>query len=1805
MRKFLKVLPFKKVFVFLFVSIYTLLPSLQAFGVVLEDYALEDVSSEVDVSEDILDEGISDPKEIAKPEVLEEEVPESSYEDGVYRVNKVGLEEYVYPDDEDVRVRFTSVTEEGDLVISKVKLTEEEKEELNTSDDYGWDISSSMGNGTFTYDLTLPNTQGNDDVEVKYTEDGNTYESIDNVEVNEGVIYIEGLEHFTTFVVTSGLTPLSSTSDTTCVDAGASTNSGCYNSIQEAINNANSEDIIKVYPGTYDETIVINDNNIILRGVGETKPQIIRNNATASTKRLVDIRGNNVTFENFEIIGKDQTYVGVSVSGQDIKVQNNDIKNVKTGVQTTTAYAVGLTQILSNTVTNATVGVSLQNDNNTVDGNTFVDISVEGMGIINSQNSTITNNNFNVNTTGVNLKEYSSNESQYIDLDNIVSNNAFEKLVTINNNNEGEILSNILYVNIQDAINAVANSGKVYVADGIYKENLVINKPLTLQSTNGATSTIIDGELNPDDAIVNISNIDEVTVQGFTIQNSSYPIGAIYLDNSTKSVIKHNTFSDNRGDIFIYGGSGSTITENTLNGSYPDPAEGTLGIYLSNTNSNEISKNIITGKSYPGFNAAIYLEKSVQNTISENELTNNLTSGGILLKYSDNNDILKNTITNNNRIPYGGSEKMDGIGIRLSISNTNFISENTVKQQNAGIKLYEASNNRIEKNISTENYEGIYFDNLDGLCKKNKVLYNEIYSNKLGENMGRGIFFNGNAGESPNDSNVIHYNNIYDNPAAGISYNGTDLLDATNNWWGDNSGPLDTVSGDGSSPDTNSGLGNSVKGRVDYNNWTIIDTTPPSIKIDNAEPKSFYGLADNLSVHILDEYVGSTYFFKDGNTISYKVYGNDCGSNRNQPCAYFGVSWLPEGSYLMYHIDQYNNKSTEYTFTIDRSIPTSSIFVQGDLDESKNITVNNRWFESFDNVNLRIATGNQTTDLINYQILGGDLNCPAQDSTGYASVSHDMNLATTVNDKADGIYTLCYYASDLAGNKEATVHKELLRKDNTNPSFTIDEVSGNLISGVYYNKTEISVGITIDDIHSGYSHARYDLYNADENHNCTTYIGMNQDSFATTTNPVERTLTKSDLSDGNYCLHTWVYDKVQNKAWTDSSGYNGWIKFTIDNENPTGDIQGIRYTKGDVQSFITNDNTPVIYGTCSDNNGVSQVRVKIDSNTQTLSCTNGNWASNEFSSLNDGEHNITLTITDLAGNTFEKSQDLIIDTVAPTATHTYFKDGSVIGTSPVVVNNVGQLSFTGNYEDSTSGLYWDTFVIFEAQNDGSFAFEKNGAKSYCGWRGTSNTIDLSGIYSFDNPVSFTNCVSTLPDGTYYISHQIYDNATRKDIPTINQFRDVVGLKFTVDTDNPDIPTLESPLDNTFTRGEVLTNAWTDTSSDIDYYIYESYHDAELNDLRWRQEVYGTSKTATNVSDATFWWRVKAVDVAGNESGWSDPWKVTIDNTAPVIEDHDDMTLVEGTSFPTDKVTLTETNPSQVCITVADLDPNGLGTSEESCVSVDPSNYDGTLFSLANEIKNVIEDWKGTFDYIDLDVLPEGQYEISYYATDLAGNTSDPSTFVVTIEDNIPSVTVTPATLEVTQGDPAIVLSANVTNGNAPFTYQWTGACTGTEAQTTFNPTTEGDYTCTVTVTDADGDIVTSDEVTIIVGSTLGVADQNTNNTTPTTQTGKDMTEGRSPLTQTSTEPLGIGGYTLAQTDEQDIEEEEITEEEILTQDNNPEVKGEEDNEEQNGEEETTQEETTKWWIYPLVILPVLAIFLILWKRRKEDNEPQF
>lgn len=107
----------------------------------------------------------------------------------------------------------------------------------------------------------------------------------------------------------------------------------------------------------------------------------------------------------------------------------------------------------------------------------------------------------------------------------------------------------------------------------------------------------------------------------------------------------------------------------------------------------------------------------------------------------------------------------------------------------------------------------------------------------------------------------------------------------------------------------------------------------------------------------------------------------------------------------------------------------------------------------------------------------------------------------------------------------------------------------------------------------------------------------------------------------------------------------------------------------------------------------------------------------------------------------------------------------------------------------------------------------------------------------------------------------------------------VGM--TYDNTAPDIE-LVSPSNGATTKGERVIQSWSTTASDIDHFVYESWHDEDMTSLRWRESFTATSKTATKVADATYYWRVKAVDKAGNESDFTSLWKLTVDSTAPVV-----------------------------------------------------------------------------------------------------------------------------------------------------------------------------------------------------------------------------------------------------------------------------------------------------------------------------------
>jgi len=169
------------------------------------------------------------------------------------------------------------------------------------------------------------------------------------------------------------------------------------------------------------------------------------------------------------------------------------------------------------------------------------------------------------------------------------------------------------YATIQEAINAneTLDGHTIFVDEGIYYENVVVNKSLSLAGGNRETTIVEGGKKG---TAVNIT-ANRVILTRFTVKNSGphYPTSGICLDCANFT----------------------TVTDNIVK-------ESTYGIELLSSNNSTVNANQIVDNQYHG----IVLYKSHNNTIGQNNLTRN-NSEAINLVLSDGNYVHDNNMANN------------------------------------------------------------------------------------------------------------------------------------------------------------------------------------------------------------------------------------------------------------------------------------------------------------------------------------------------------------------------------------------------------------------------------------------------------------------------------------------------------------------------------------------------------------------------------------------------------------------------------------------------------------------------------------------------------------------------------------------------------------------------------------------------------------------------------------------------------------------------------------------------------------------------------------------------------------------------------------------------------------------------------------------------------------------------------------------------------------------------------------------------------------------------------------------------------
>lgn len=132
---------------------------------------------------------------------------------------------------------------------------------------------------------------------------------------------------------------------------------------------------------------------------------------------------------------------------------------------------------------------------------------------------------------------------------------------------------------IQAAINNATNSDTIQASPGTYRENIIINKTLTLIGED-KTTTIIDANQNGPAIQVTANN---VTIIGFTIKNSSQnqlSIGAaILLTSVLRAKVTGNVIETNQIGISLKDSNNTLIADNIIKNN-------TVGIQITQNSSN-------------------------------------------------------------------------------------------------------------------------------------------------------------------------------------------------------------------------------------------------------------------------------------------------------------------------------------------------------------------------------------------------------------------------------------------------------------------------------------------------------------------------------------------------------------------------------------------------------------------------------------------------------------------------------------------------------------------------------------------------------------------------------------------------------------------------------------------------------------------------------------------------------------------------------------------------------------------------------------------------------------------------------------------------------------------------------------------------------------------------------------------------------------------------------------------------------------------------------------------------------------------
>ncbi len=720
--------------------------------------------------------------------------------------------------------------------------------------------------------------------------------------------------------------------------------------------------------------------------------------------------------------------------------------------------------------------------------------------------------------------------------------------------------------------------------------------------------------------------------------------------------------------------------------------------------------------------------------------------------------------------------------------------------------------------------------------------------------------------------------------------------------------------------------------------------------------------------------------------------------------------------------DAAGNKSStvKYSFTIQ----TEVVPPKAELDASDDSGAKGDWITNKHNALTLLGTADRFAT-VNILIDGKTIGVTTADADGNWNFDISRNLS-------DNVYKITVESIDPLGRTSSVDYQLTIDSFTPIPTVMLHDSADSGVKGDMITKintplftgmaeANAKVSIYVDGVLSGEAIAGDD--------------GVWNFQFTTA------------LSDGSHDVTVKVEDIAGNTA--SSSAYN--FQIVTQTQKPT--IELVNDTGVDNTDHIINEKNPALTGTAAP---YSTVKLYIDGALIAEVRTNkdGRW---EYTlkadqGLVDGDHRITASVEDIAGNIAHSDPFLIsVDTAI---------------SIPIV--SLSPDSDSGIADDNLTNIVKPTLHLKDIDPD---------IISVQVWDAMSDTQIGVATQQPDGSWAYT-FTSDLTEGLHQVYVKVEDIAGNKANSAV--------FDFTIDTtvSTPVISLLSK--DDTGVTGDNLTNinkpgfAISGVDADAHRVVVQVMHNGVSEEIELSHLNGSWLFTPGNTwADGSYTLTVKVEDKAGNTS-YSAPLTVVIDTQIAI----DGVELVNDSGVKGDNMTNDDRPHFRVTV------PTDVN---EVRLSIDGGN------SWVQATPGVAGSW----EYIWPTDLADGQYTLTVEATDKAGNTVTKTIdFAVDTTLSVPVIVLNSADDTGVQGDnmtnrtqptfalqhiddDAVRVTVSVEHGGVTTTFDATKGTGGW----TFTPTgawADGDYTLSVSVEDKAGNTSHSASLTVTVDTQIAI-----------------------------------------------------------------------------------------------------------------------